>query len=65
MRPTADLGAYDLYLRAIQAVQLWTKSGLLQAIALLDKAIARAARLCIGPRLRGALSRDSQQWVER
>ena len=40
-RPPADLGAYDLYLRARQSERTWTKEGLRQAIDLLEQAIAR------------------------
>jgi adenylate cyclase len=41
-RPTADLDAYDLYLRAFQIVRpAWTEDAFRQAIALLEAAIAR------------------------
>src|SRR5437870_3415333 len=39
-RPTADLGAYDLYLRALAAFYPITKEGIVEALGLLDQAIA-------------------------
>jgi adenylate cyclase len=39
-RPTADLGAYDLYLRALAAFYPITKEGIVEALELLDQAIA-------------------------
>src|SRR5207249_65627 len=38
-RPTTDLTAYDLYLRALAAFYPITKEGLLEALGLLDQAI--------------------------
>src|SRR5207244_10171863 len=35
-RPTADLGAYDLYLRALAAFYPITKEGLVEALGLVD-----------------------------
>jgi tetratricopeptide (TPR) repeat protein len=49
-RPTADLGAYDLYLRAIAALYPVTKEHVLEALGLLEQAIA------IDPRYGLALS---------
>jgi adenylate cyclase len=39
-RPTADLGAYDLYLRALASFSPITKERILEALRLLDQAIA-------------------------
>jgi len=39
--PTADVTAYDLYLRALPIFYTLTKEGVLQALALLEQAIAR------------------------
>jgi TolB-like protein/class 3 adenylate cyclase len=39
-RPTTDLGAYDLYLRALAAFYPITKEGILEALGLLEQAIA-------------------------
>jgi len=39
--PTADFTAYDLYLRALPIFYTLTKEGVLQALALLEQAIAR------------------------
>jgi len=39
VRPTSDLTAYDLYLRALAAAFPTTKNGLLQALRLLEQAI--------------------------
>jgi adenylate cyclase len=40
-RPTADLTAYDLYLRALPPSRAWAREPTRQAIALLEQAIAR------------------------
>jgi adenylate cyclase len=40
-RPTADLTAYDLYLRAAAALMHWDKPGLLRALDLLGQALER------------------------
>jgi adenylate cyclase len=40
-RPTGDLGAYDLYLRAQQLNRAWNPDACREAIALLEAAIAR------------------------
>jgi adenylate cyclase len=39
-RPTTDLSAYDLYLRALAALFPVTKEGVIEALGLLDQAIA-------------------------
>src|SRR6266850_517853 len=39
-RPTTDLSAYDLYLRALAALYPVTKEGVIEALGLLDQAIA-------------------------
>jgi adenylate cyclase len=49
-RPTTDLTAYDLYLRALAALYPTTKSGIFEALALFEQAIA------IDGRYRPALS---------
>jgi adenylate cyclase len=49
-RPTNDLAAYDLYLRALAAYYPITKEGLVEALGLLERAIA------IDPRYGPALS---------
>jgi TolB-like protein len=48
-RPTADLTAYDLYLRALAAYFPITKEGLVEALGLLERAIAIDSRY--GPAL--------------
>ncbi len=40
-RPTQDLGAYDLWLRALHKLRIYEKAACLEAIALLDQALAR------------------------
>jgi len=40
-RPTQELGAYDLYLRAIHRIRVFEGSALADALALMDQAIAR------------------------
>jgi len=40
-RPTADLTAYDLYLRALPLVRAWAREPIMQAIALLERAVER------------------------
>jgi adenylate cyclase len=40
-RPTQDLGAYDLYLKAYQRLRVFDKPSEQEALALLDQAIAR------------------------
>jgi adenylate cyclase len=40
-RPTSDLTAYDLYLRALQCTQAWNKQGTLEGLGLLERAITR------------------------
>lgn len=65
MRPTADLGAYDLYLRALESQRAWTRDGILQSIRLLDEAIARdpdyGLALAFAARCHGTLS---IQWCD-
>jgi TolB-like protein/class 3 adenylate cyclase len=41
LRPTRDLTAYDLYLRARASIQSWTREGVFQGIDLLGQALAR------------------------
>src|SRR5438874_13032798 len=48
-RPTHDLTAYDLYLRALAEISAGDKDRMLQALAMLDQAIAREPRY--GPAL--------------
>jgi adenylate cyclase len=48
-RPTADLTAYDLYLRALPPSRAWSREPTKEAIALLEQAIARDPRY--GPAL--------------
>ncbi len=48
-RPTADMTAYDLYLRALPLSRAWSREATLQAIALLEQAITRDPRY--GPAL--------------
>jgi adenylate cyclase len=43
-RPTNDLTAYDLYLRALSSSFSWERSGLIHALALLRRAIERDPR---------------------
>jgi len=43
-RPTADLTAYDLYLRALPLVRAWAREPITQAIAFLEQAIERDAQ---------------------
>jgi adenylate cyclase len=43
-RPTSDLTAYDLYLRAFELVGAWSKEPTLHAIELLERAIERDPR---------------------
>jgi len=50
-RPTPDLTAYDLYLRALQALSAWRKEGFVEALGLLEQATA------IDPRYGRALGR--------
>ncbi len=40
-RPTKDLTAYDLYLRALPAMYSWSREGVFAALDLLEQAIAR------------------------
>ena len=40
-RPTTDLSAYDLYLRAYEHARLWQREGITQALSSLKEAIAR------------------------
>ncbi|HEX3408487.1 MAG TPA: TIR domain-containing protein [Caulobacteraceae bacterium] len=40
-KPTQDLRAYDLYLRALHLMHAWNKQAFLDAISLLDQAVAR------------------------
>jgi TolB-like protein/class 3 adenylate cyclase len=40
-RPTKDLTAYDLYLRALPAMYSWSRDGVFGALDLLEQAIAR------------------------
>ena len=40
-RPTSDLGAYDLFLRAAQKAHVWERESFHAAIQLLDEALAR------------------------
>lgn len=48
-RPTADLTAYDLYLRALPPSRAWSRDSTKEAITLLEQAIARDPRY--GPAL--------------
>jgi adenylate cyclase len=48
-RPTSDLTAYDLYLRALPLFRTWAKDAVLQALDLLGRAIERDPRY--GPAL--------------
>src|SRR5262249_37554215 len=41
-RPTTDLTAYDLYLRALEATRSWEKEEVLGALNLLKQALERA-----------------------
>jgi TolB-like protein/class 3 adenylate cyclase len=43
-RPTDDLTAYDLYLRALQYTQNWDRDGTIQAVSLLEQAGTRDPR---------------------
>ena len=43
-RPTDDLTAYDLYLRALQYAQYWDRDGSIQGLRLMEHAIARDPR---------------------
>ena len=43
-RPTSDVTAYDLYLRALALGYSWERNGILQALELLEDAIARDPR---------------------
>ena len=43
-RPTSDLTAYDLYLRALSKAHSWEKTEIIQALDLLGQAIERDAR---------------------
>jgi adenylate cyclase len=43
-RPTDDLTAYDLYLRALQYAQSWDRDGSIQSLTLMEHAIARDPR---------------------
>jgi adenylate cyclase len=47
--PTADMTAYNLYLRALPLIRTWAREPNMQAIALLEQAIERDARY--GPAL--------------
>jgi adenylate cyclase len=40
-RPTSDLTAYDLYLRALQCTQAWDKQRTIEGLGLLGRALAR------------------------
>jgi hypothetical protein len=40
-RPTADLTAYDLYLRAFPLVRAWAREPIMEAIVFLEQAIER------------------------
>jgi TolB-like protein/class 3 adenylate cyclase len=40
-RPTDDLTAYDLYLRALQCTQNWDRDGTIQAVLLMEQAATR------------------------
>ena len=43
-RPTDDVTAYDLYLRALQFAQSWDRDGSIQGLKLMERAIARDPR---------------------
>jgi len=43
-QPTSDLTAYHLYLRSLPHIRAWTREDNLQAIALLEQAVARDPR---------------------
>jgi tetratricopeptide (TPR) repeat protein len=40
-RPTSDLTAYDLYLRALQCTQAWDRHGTIEGLGFLERAITR------------------------
>jgi TolB-like protein/class 3 adenylate cyclase/tetratricopeptide (TPR) repeat protein len=65
-RPTIDLGAYDFYLRALAMIYPMTKERILEALGLLEQAIAIDRRY--GPALAWAaicrLTLDRDGWVE-
>lgn len=65
-RPTADLDAYDLYLRALPLVRAWAREPVLNALDLLSQAIQRDPNY--GPALGAAAFCHSQKvwsgWVE-
>jgi pentatricopeptide repeat protein len=65
-RPTSDLTAYDLYLRARSIGSSYEKDHLMQALALLEQAIAREPRY--GPALAQAASYrvdlENYDWVD-
>ena len=65
-RPTADLTAYDLYLRALLLIRAWAHEPNMQAIALLEQAVERDPYY--GPALANLALCHSQNvssgWVE-
>ena len=65
-RPTADLDAYDLYLRALPLLRAWAREPVLNALDLLGQAIQRDPNY--GPALAAAAFCHSQTvwstWVE-
>ena len=67
-RPTSDLTAYDLYLRALRiSMQSSGRDQTLEALDLLEQAIERDPRLRARPRLGGAMSRciaTSDGWTD-
>jgi adenylate cyclase len=54
-RPTQDLGAYELYLRAFQLFRVHEKAALEQALRLLDEAIDRDAGYALARALAGTI----------
>jgi len=57
-RPTDDITAYDLYLRAVEAARSWEKEGVLHALDLLEQALERDPQY--GPALAMASSLQPQ-----
>jgi adenylate cyclase len=58
-RPTEDLGAYDLFLRAMQHAREFDRPGFQAAVALLDQATARDPTFGLAWGLLGALQADN------
>jgi hypothetical protein len=47
-RPTRDLSAYDLYLRALAVFYPTTKESIFEALGLLERSISITGRTCLG-----------------